>query len=98
MTITTKTHTMNLSPTIRKGTMAKTVIVFSQAGCPPCQRVKEYLQSKKVAFTVKDIGEKKENLKELVETYHSQSTPTTIINGQVVIGFHKDRIDKLLEK
>jgi len=37
-------------------------------------------------------------MKELVETYHSQSTPTTVINGQVVIGFNKDRIDKLLER
>jgi glutaredoxin len=60
--------------------------------------VKEYLQNKKVTFTVKDISEGTANLKELVEQYHSQSTPTTIINGQVVIGFNKDRIDKLLER
>jgi glutaredoxin-like YruB-family protein len=78
--------------------MPKTVIVFSQPSCAPCQRVKEYLQNKKVTFTVKDISEGTANLKELVEQYHSQSTPTTIINGQVVIGFNKDRIDKLLER
>jgi glutaredoxin-like YruB-family protein len=78
--------------------MPKTVIVFSQPSCAPCQRVKEYLKNKNVTFTVKDISKSKEDMKELVETYHSQSTPTTVINGQVVIGFNKDRIDKLLER
>lgn len=58
--------------------------------------MKEYLSQKGVPFTVKDIGEDPQAIRELVETYHSQSTPTVIIDGQVVIGFHRERIDKLL--
>jgi len=96
-------HTTSHSKTIRANPvkdlpMSKTVILFTQQGCGPCQKVKEYLQNKKVVFSTKDIGKDKTALKELVEQYHSQSTPTTIINGQVVIGFNKDRIDKLLER
>jgi glutaredoxin len=76
--------------------MAKDVLVFSQAGCVPCKGVKEYLTKQGVSFTVKDIGEDPAALRELVETYHSQQTPTVVIGGQVVIGFNRSRIDKLL--
>jgi glutaredoxin len=58
--------------------------------------VKEFLSQKGVAFTVKDLGEDPNAIRELVETYHSQSTPTVVIDGQVVIGFNRDRIEKLL--
>jgi glutaredoxin-like YruB-family protein len=74
----------------------KNVIVFSQQSCPPCKSVKEYLAQKKVPFTVKAIDEDTAAMHELVEVYHSQSTPTVVIDGQVVIGFNRDRIDKLL--
>jgi glutaredoxin-like YruB-family protein len=75
---------------------AKNVVVFSQQRCPPCKSVKDYLTQKKVTFTVKAIDEDNAAMHELVEVYHSQSTPTVVIDGQVVIGFNRDRIDKLL--
>ncbi len=76
--------------------MAKSVVVFSSPSCGPCKLVKDYLTQKGVTYTVKDIGEDQQALRELVETYHSHNTPTTVIDGQVVIGFNRDRIDKLL--
>jgi glutaredoxin len=60
--------------------------------------VREYLSRKGVSYTDKDIGEDPQALKELVETYHGMGTPTTIIDGQVVFGYNRDRIDKLLER
>lgn len=58
--------------------------------------MKEYLSRKGVPFTVKDLGADPAAISEMVETYHSQATPTIVIDGQVVIGFHRERIDKLL--
>lgn len=58
--------------------------------------MKEYLSRKGVAFVEKNIGSDSEAIREMVETYRSQATPTVVIDGQVVIGFHRERIDKLL--
>jgi hypothetical protein len=33
---------------------------------------------------------------ELVRTYRSQSTPTIVVDEEVVIGFDRKRLDKLL--
>ena len=78
--------------------MSKSVVVYSSPSCGPCKLVKDYLAKIGVMYTVKDIAEDQVALKELVETYHSTNTPTTVIDGQVVIGFNRDRIDKLLAR
>ena len=77
--------------------MPKNIVVYSSQYCAPCMAAKEHLKQKGVPFTVKDIGEDPEALKELVEKHHSQSTPTIVIDGQVVVGFWRERIDKLLD-
>jgi glutaredoxin-like YruB-family protein len=77
--------------------MIKEVVVFSSAGCGPCKSVKEYLTRKGIAFTVREVSEDEAALRELVETYHSHQTPTIVIGGQVVVGFNRSRIDKLLD-
>jgi glutaredoxin 3 len=77
--------------------MATPIVVYSSAHCAPCRMVKEYLTRKGAPFTVKDVGEDPQALRELVETWHSQSTPTLVIDGKVVVGFHRERIDTLLE-
>lgn len=33
---------------------------------------------------------------ELVRTYRSQATPTIVVDDEVVIGFDRERLDKLL--
>ena len=33
---------------------------------------------------------------ELVRTYNSRSTPTIVVDGQVLIGFDPERLDKML--
>ena len=38
-----------------------------------------------------------EALHELVETYQSRATPTLVIGDEVIIGFDRERIEKLLE-
>jgi hypothetical protein len=48
-----------------------------------------------VEFTEKNIRTDLDAMQEMVEI-NSQSTPTTVIDGEVIIGFNKQKISALL--
>ena len=58
--------------------------------------MREYLSRKGVEFEERDVRRDPQALKELVQTYRSNATPTLVIDGQVLIGFDPARIDALL--
>lgn len=58
-------------------------------------KVKEFLSQKKVAFTAKDVVEDPQAMEELTKL-KVFSTPVTVIDGEVVIGFDKNKLEKLL--
>jgi glutaredoxin 3 len=60
-----------------------------------CERVKEFLSQRGVDFIDRDIAEDKEALAELGELGY-MTTPVTVIDGEVVIGFDRERLEKLL--
>lgn len=56
----------------------------------------EYLSRRGISYTVRDITEDPDALRELLEL-GSYQTPTTLIDGEhVVIGFDQARLDRLL--
>lgn len=57
----------------------------------------EYLSQKGVAFTEKNVSEDPQALEELFQL-GSQGTPTILIDGDMIIGFNRARIDELLSK
>ena len=75
---------------------AKRVMVFSQPGCPPCNWAKAHLSEKGVQFEEKDITANREFVSELVGKYQSRSTPTIVVDDEVMIGFDPERLDKML--
>ncbi len=40
----------------------------------------------------KDVTRDPEALRELTQVYHSRSTPTVVVNGQVMVGFDPVRL------
>jgi len=55
----------------------------------------EYLSQKGVAFTEKNVSEDPAALEELFRL-GSQGTPTILIDGKMVVGFNRAKIDELL--
>jgi hypothetical protein len=49
-----------------------------------------------VDFEVKDITADRTHVNELVGTYQSRSTPTIVVDDEVMIGFDPERLDKML--
>ncbi len=58
--------------------------------------MKEYLSRKGVAFEDIDVTRNPSAVRELIEVYRSNMTPTVVIDGEVIIGFDPARLDALL--
>ena len=60
-----------------------------------CGGVKEFLSQRGVEFIDRDITKDEEALAELGEL-GIMTSPVTVIDGDVVIGFDRDRLEQLL--
>jgi len=62
-----------------------------------CNRTKEFLSQKGVPFTERDVSTDDKALAEL-ERLGYRTTPVTLIDGEVVIGFDQERLEELLRR
>jgi glutaredoxin-like YruB-family protein len=75
--------------------MNKTVVLYSQPGCPPCNWVEQFLNARGVAYLKKDIQADEAALQELMRL-KSHSTPTLVVGTRIMIGFDPDQLDQWL--
>ncbi len=61
-----------------------------------CAKVKEFLSQNKIEFVDRNIAADESALTEL-EKLGYMTTPVTVIDGQVVVGFDREKLQKLLE-
>jgi glutaredoxin len=61
-----------------------------------CDRVKEFLSQKGIEFTERDVTVDELAIAEL-EELGFMTTPVTVIDGEVVVGFDRERLDELLD-
>jgi len=61
-----------------------------------CGKVKEFLSQNKIEFVDRNIAADESALAEL-EKLGYLTTPVTLVDGQVVVGFDRDKLQKLLE-
>ncbi len=74
----------------------KRVVVYSTPSCPWCNRLKQYLRQNNIKFRDIDVSKNTKAAEEMVKKSGQQGVPQTDINGQIIIGFDKKKIDKLL--
>ncbi len=60
-----------------------------------CDRVKEFLSQKQVEFTERNIAADEAAVGEL-EKLGYMTTPVTLVDGEVVVGFDRARLERLL--
>ncbi len=60
-----------------------------------CGRVKEFLSQKGISYTERDVTTDEAALEELSELGY-MTTPVLRINGEVVVGFNRKRLEELL--
>lgn len=77
--------------------MAEHIVkVYSTPSCPWCVRAKSYLKDQGIPFTDVDVSQDVAAAREMVKLSGQMGVPVVSIDGSVVVGFDKKRIDELL--
>lgn len=72
------------------------VRIFSTPSCAYCLTLKEYLKGQGIKFEDIDVSQDKNALDEMVEKSGQMGVPVIEIDDQIVVGFDKEKINKLL--
>ena len=73
------------------------VIVYSTPNCPYCRMSKQYLTQRGIKFVDYDVSVDVEKAREMIEKSGQMGVPVIDINGTIIIGFDKPRIDLMLD-
>ncbi len=76
--------------------MAKNVKVYSTPTCPWCIRVKQFLKEINILFLDWDVSVDKIAADEMVKKSGQMGVPVIDIDGEIIIGFDKEKIKQLL--
>ncbi len=75
---------------------AKRVTVYSTPTCSWCNTLKTHLRKNNIRFTDIDVSKDQAAAQAMVSKSGQQGVPQTDINGEIIVGFDKTRINKLL--
>lgn len=73
------------------------IIVYSTKMCPYCVMAKKYLESKNIDFTDVDVSSDYSKALEMVKKSGQQGVPVIEIDGQIIVGFDRQKIDQILK-
>lgn len=76
--------------------MGKKVTIYSTPTCPFCIRTKQFLKDNNVQFTDYDVGQDQEKAQEMMRKTGQMGVPVIDVEGQIIIGFDKERIKEAL--
>lgn len=72
------------------------VRVYSTVSCPYCVTLKEFLKKHNIEFEDIDVSQDKEAAEEMIKKSGQMGVPVVDIDGQIVVGFDKEKISQLL--
>jgi len=70
--------------------------IFSTSTCSYCISLKAYLDDKGFQYEDINVTGNKKAAKEMIDKSGQMGVPVTEINGEIIIGFDKAKINKLL--
>jgi len=73
------------------------VKVFSTPTCPYCVTLKSFLKQHNIKFEDIDVSKDEKSQKEMIEKSGQMGVPVVDIDGQIVVGFDKEKICKILK-
>ena len=76
--------------------MAKVKVFFTPM-CPYCVTLKEFLKEHHIEFEEIDVSQDEAAQKEMIEKSGQMGVPVVEIDGEVIVGFDREKIIKLLK-
>ncbi|HPF51954.1 MAG TPA: thioredoxin family protein [Draconibacterium sp.] len=74
----------------------KNVVVYTTPTCSWCTAVKRHLDANRIKYREVNVAADMKAAEAMVKKSGQQGVPQTEINGQIVVGFDKNRINSLL--
>ena len=74
----------------------KQVVIYSTPTWPYCKRAKEYLSRKGISYTEYNVAGDRDKTKEMIHKSGQMGVPVLDIDGEIIVGFDRDRITTLL--
>ncbi|MDD4990393.1 MAG: glutaredoxin domain-containing protein [Candidatus Pacebacteria bacterium] len=71
--------------------------VYSTEFCPYCVALKEFLKEQKITFEAIDVTENQKAQEEMIEKSGQMGVPVVDIDGEIIIGFDREKILQLLD-
>ncbi len=76
--------------------MDKKVLVYSTPTCPYCIRAKQFLKDNNIIFEDIDVSVGQSAGEEMIRKSGQMGVPVLDIDGQIIVGFDKERIKESL--
>ena len=73
-----------------------TVTIYTTPTCVYCKMTKEYFKANNVAYTEKDVAIDAAARQEMMDRSGQMGVPVIDINGELIVGFNKEKIAELL--
>lgn len=77
--------------------MTKSVKVYSTPSCPWCIRVKQFLKDNNIDFQNIDVSSEQKAADEMMQKSGQTGVPVLDIDGEIIVGFDKEKIKLALE-
>ncbi|KKP64481.1 MAG: Glutaredoxin-like protein, YruB-family [Candidatus Nomurabacteria bacterium GW2011_GWF2_35_12] len=74
----------------------KNVTIYSTPSCHFCRMAKDFFKVNNVAYTEYDVAGNLEKRKEMIEKSGQMGVPVIIIDNELIVGFDKPQISKML--
>ena len=81
----------------KSGKPVKNVTVYSTPTCSWCTTLKSYLRKHQIRFSEIDVSKNESAAREMANKSGQQGVPQTSVNGSMVVGFDKVKLNRLLE-
>jgi glutaredoxin 3 len=76
--------------------MDKKVKIYSTPTCPYCIRAKQFLKENNILFEDTDISTNHAAAEEMIQKSGQMGVPVLEIDGEIIVGFDKERIKQVL--
>jgi len=76
--------------------MNKNIKVYSTPTCPFCIRAKQFLKENNIAFEDIDVSSNPQAVEEMIKVSGQMGVPVLDIDGEIIVGFDKERISQAL--
>jgi len=75
----------------------KKIKVYSTPTCPYCVMAKDFFKQEKIEFEDINVAEDKTAADEMVKKSGQMGVPVIDIDGKIIIGFDKEKVEQALK-